>query len=177
MLTCLTIALLHASACSSDDVIAPTPTESLHNDPIGGQPAAVHADAVDDLHVTSSTLSSVTLTWTQVDDGTGRPAFYRVKYAVPPIDWRSAAIGCEQTIRGTAVGAEASCTVEGLASETAYEFQLMSYRLSSSGTWQGAVYSNVATGSTGAASAAAVSDLAVVSATESTLTLSWTEVD
>ena len=138
------------------------------------------ATAVTDLSVAGTTEATLTAEWTQVGDGTGGPASYRMKYSRPPIDWKVAEIGCERTLAGDEVGARMSCTVEGLDSATEYEIQLMSYRLED-GSWQGAVYSNVARGATrdrkSTSTAASVGDLHVVQTTESSLTLEWTQVD
>ena len=136
-------------------------------------------DGVTDLQVVDSASTTLTLEWTQVDDGTGSPASYRLKYAEPPIDWRTATIGCTRTMRGTAIGSSMSCQVEGLTAGTTYELQMMSFRVVN-GSWQGALYSNIARGSTSgstAGSAFAVSDLEVTGVTTSTIALSWTQVD
>ncbi len=166
----LTLALLPLTACTDDSPTDPS-LEALA--------AVVDAGQVNDLTVTSVTNTTVTLKWTQVDDGTGSPAWYRVKYATPPIDWSNASMGCNPTIKGDQIGAEISCTVEGLTPGDTYDFQLMSYR-TQGGRWKGAVYSNVATAQTttpGAGTAAEVGDLTVTAATESSLTLRWTQVE
>lgn len=102
---------------------------------------------VNDLTVTNWDASSIMVRWTQVDDGRGRPARYRVRYSPAPIHtdaWSSESFGCD--VRGDEIGAEISCTVNGLASGTAYEFRLMSYRMED-GVWVDAGYSNVAAAS------------------------------
>lgn len=109
---------------------------------------------VTDLAVTSTTDNSATLSFTEVDDGTGQPADYIMRYATPPISWGSAtdvAQGtCQVPMAGSAIGASRTCTVEGLVPSTAYEFQVVAYR----GTLnQDAVFgelSNIAAGTTGA---------------------------
>lgn len=170
MITGLAITLLPLVGCTSD-----SPTEiSLETAPA----LAVMADDVDDLAVVGATTSTITLRWTQVDDGTGKPASYRLKYAPPSIDWSTATIGCD--VKGDRIGATASCTVAGLPAGTLFDFQLMSYG-TKGGKWKGAVYSNVAEGQTNTTAsttvkASAVSDLAVVSATDSSLTVRWTQV-
>lgn len=133
---------------------------------------------VDDLRVERVSDTSVTLTWVQVDDGTGRPANYRMKYAAPAIDWRSATIGCQSTIQGTEIGATMSCTVEGLTPATDYDFLMMSFRLVN-GAWAGAKYSNVSSARTAvpASSRTSVDDLAVTELDSSSVTLAWTQVD
>jgi hypothetical protein len=111
--------------------------------------AYASAATVGDLAVVSATESSVTLEWTDVDDGRGNPAWYRLRYAEPPIDWGQATIGCAPTLEGREIGSTMSCVVTGLKPTTEYDFQVMSYRMEE-GVWQGAQYSNVATGATGA---------------------------
>jgi len=156
------------AACSTD-----SPTDAMQ--PVASA-AVTAAGIVEDLSILSSTLTTITLAWTEVGDGTGAPATYRVKYSEPAINWNTATVGCSKAITGVRVGARISCTVEGLASATDYDFQLMSYR-SVGGTWRGAQYSNVATGRTGSPSAAAVTDLTVGQTTASSLTVAWTQVD
>jgi uncharacterized membrane protein len=137
------------------------------------------AERVEDLRVTGSTSTTLTLEWTQVSDGTGSAAFYRVKYAEPTIRWKTATIGCDRTIEGTSIGGGISCRVEGLEPGTAYELQLMSFR-TVDGLWQGAVYSNVARGTTLAGLAdppREVTDLTVMEVTTTQVSLSWTQVD
>jgi uncharacterized membrane protein len=111
---------------------------------------------VTDFTVTEVTPSEISLSWTQVDDGTGNPAWYRVKYAAPPIFWKTATIGCDRSMPGTEIGAEISCTVEGLTLGTTYDVQLMSYRVVD-GRWRDARYSNIATATTTGAGLATVS--------------------
>lgn len=119
--------------------------------------------------------------WTQVDNGLGEQAGYRVKYAESPLeDWKNATIGCHRTLKGNEIGDDFQCTVEGLDADTRYDFQLRSFR-TEDGLWVGAVLSNVATGETrsGATDPAptVVRDLEVTDASSSTLTLRWTQVD
>ncbi|MGE0160386.1 MAG: fibronectin type III domain-containing protein [Gemmatimonadales bacterium] len=163
MLTGLTLAVL--AACRAD---APTEPEVTLS-PVA---ATVPTDRVDDLTVTSVTDSTAELRWTQVDDGRGRPALYRLKYAQPAITWATATVGCNA--KGSSVGSPITCTVRGLGSATAYDFQLMSYRVAS-GVWQGATYSNVAKGQT--SSSRAVDDLTAVGASSTSLRVQWTQVD
>jgi len=82
--------------------------------------------------VVSTTNNSATIRFTEVDDGTGQPAKYNVRFAVAPISWGSAADvtqgTCATPVAGTAIGALRTCTVLGLAPSTAYEFQLVAFR-------------------------------------------------
>lgn len=82
---------------------------------------------VTDLSVVTVGENSVTLEWSQVDDGTGNPADYAVRYGSPDLSWGSAH-DSEITVGGTAIGETASHTVSGLSSGTNYEFGLVSYR-------------------------------------------------
>jgi hypothetical protein len=78
-----------------------------------------------------------------VDDGTGNPARYRVKYGQPIWRWGGAATGCNVT--GSAIGQPISCTFNtGPQSPGALEVQLMSYRVVG-GAWVDARYSNLET--------------------------------
>jgi hypothetical protein len=107
---------------------------------------------VTDLAVQTQSTNSVTLAFTDVDDGAGHAATYDVRVARPPIAWGSATVvtqgTCSTPLAGTTIGARRSCTVEGLSSGTTYDFQLVAYRGTPN---QGATYgglSNVATGTT-----------------------------
>ena len=107
---------------------------------------------VSDLIVSGITNSSITLSFTQVDNGTGQPADYDVRYSVAPMSWgsaNSAASGtCATPVAGTGVSGPLTCSVLGLSPSTTYNFQLVAFR----GTLQGdAVFggvSNVASAST-----------------------------
>jgi hypothetical protein len=118
--------------------------------PTLGDPTTLPGDTasvpVTDLSVAQATESSLSLRWTQVDDGAGGAASYRVKFSVPSISYGSATTACSRVV-GDVVGTEASCTIEGLDPDTEYDVQLMSYRLED-GAWADARLSNVATGQT-----------------------------
>src|SRR4029079_14808588 len=64
--------------------------------------------SVSDLTVSAIASSSVTLTFTQVDDGTGEAANYDVRYAVAPISWgaptATASGTCSTPVTGTGIG-------------------------------------------------------------------------
>ena len=108
---------------------------------------------VTDLSVVSVTNNSATLRFTEVDDGTGQPAKYNVRYAVAPIAWGSAddvSQGtCSVPMAGTAIGAQRTCTVLGLSGSTTYDFQLVAFRgtLNVDAVFGG--LSNIARGTTG----------------------------
>ena len=88
--------------------------------------------AVTDLTVKAVTDTSATLTFTEVDDGTGHPAAYDVRYAAGTLSWGSAADvsrgTCALPVTGTAVGAVRSCSVLGLKAATSYAFQIVPFR-------------------------------------------------
>jgi uncharacterized protein YjdB len=84
-------------------------------------------EAVATLRLESVTSTTATVRWTQVDDGTGKPAKYALRYATPKIDW-STAHATEISIGGTSVGAKREFTIKGLEPNTAYEFKMVSYR-------------------------------------------------
>ena len=108
---------------------------------------------VGDLTSSSATDTSATLSFTEVDDGTGRPANYDIRVAVAPISW-SAATGvtrgtCTTPMSGSSIGARRTCTVFGLSPSTSYNFQLVAFRgaLGTSGAVFGSL-SNVAAATT-----------------------------
>lgn len=93
-------------------------------DALGPTPEAAGAtQPVRDLTVHAAGGFAVRLGWTQVADGTGAPARFQVRRAVPPLEWETAVVACEGA--GDQVGAEGSCTIAGLEPSTAYEFQVM----------------------------------------------------
>ncbi len=116
------------SATPPTSTPAPPPTVSTPSPP---PPPAAKPGAVRDLAVASVAATTVTLAWTQVDDGTGRPALYDVRFNTPTIAWGSApsvsAGTCAQLTPG-AIGAKVTCTVEGLLAGTQYQFELVPYR-------------------------------------------------
>jgi uncharacterized protein YjdB len=95
-------------------------------------PPPVKPSAVTDLQASAAANTSVTLSFTQVNDGAGQPAKYDVRYAVGPISWGSATSTtsgtCSTPVAGTAIGSQLSCTVLGLTPATNYGFQLIAFR-------------------------------------------------
>ena len=88
---------------------------------------------VTDLAVVGATGTGVTLTFTEVNDGTGQPASYDVRYQAGTITWGGTALSvtqgtCATPVAGTAIGGKRACTVLGLTPATAYQFQLVAFR-------------------------------------------------
>lgn len=171
----LTMFLL--TACTADSPLQPLGEQSPSD-------ALVRATPVKDLTVPEVGDSTITLTWTQVDDGRGGVADYEVRYARPALEWATAELAC--AVAGKEIGAPATCTVEGLEPGVTYDFMLMSYRPRGSAQI-GAVYSPVTTATTtdtsdqtaepGSVDAHRVGDLETLQASDTTLTVGWTEVD
>jgi len=88
--------------------------------------------AVTNLTIAAVTANSVTLSFTEVTNGAGQPASYDVRWAAGTLSWPSAtsvAQGtCTVPMGGTAIGTTRSCSVLGLASGTAYQFQMVAFR-------------------------------------------------
>jgi uncharacterized protein YjdB len=134
-------------------------------------PTSVKPAAVTDLAVTATTSTSLTLAFTEVNDGTGQPAKYDVRVAAGTLAWGSASSvtqgTCATPVTGTTIGARRTCTILGLTATTAYQVQLVSFR----GTMnQNAVYgplSNVASGTTNSTTQAAVVSVTVAPASAS----------
>jgi uncharacterized protein YjdB len=122
--------------------------------------AVANPAKVNDLRITSVTDSSVTLSFLQVNDGTGQPASYIVKYGVGALTWSTglavARGTCLTPVVGTAVGTTQSCTVVGLSPTTGYQFGIVSFRGDLSTNAVFGPLSNLANGTTAAGSAAAV---------------------
>jgi hypothetical protein len=120
------------SVCSGDR--HPTAADPASIGPSGVRRAGSISSpgTVTDLSANVTSPSSTSLTFTQVNDGTGNPAKYDVRYAVAPIQWGSAASvtngSCTTPVTGTAIGAKLSCTVLGLSPKTTYNFQLVAFR-------------------------------------------------
>jgi Big-like domain-containing protein len=87
---------------------------------------------VSNLGVAAVASNSVMLSFTQVDDGTGQPASYDVRYAVSPISWGSAASvssgTCASPLAGTGIGTTLTCSVLALTPSTSYDFQIVAFR-------------------------------------------------
>jgi len=139
-------------ACQRRDTPLAPPSELAV--PGGGLPG--FPGTVTDLAVDEVTQNSATLSFTEVDDGLGQPARYVVRFAEPPIEWGSARDvtegTCSTPVVGTAVGARLTCTVLGLAPATTYEFQVEAYRSTLDLVETFGDPSNVAQGTTSAAS-------------------------
>ncbi len=163
ILTALAILL---SSCGGDEGTGPGPGDTT-------PPAAVS-----DLAVITTTDSSVALTWTAPgDDGsTGTAAQYDIRYSTSlPVTeggWSAASPVAAPPIP-QAAGTEESLTVVGLVGHTTYYF--VSKSADDVGNWSG--LSNVVTATPGEQDTippATVTDLAVTSRTDSSLTLTWT---
>jgi len=95
-------------------------------------PPSTNPGTVTDLKVMSADSTGVTLSFTQVNDGTGQPAKYDIRYAASPIAWGSATSAtsgsCAVPVAGTAIGTSLVCKVIGLQPSTKYDFQLVAFR-------------------------------------------------
>lgn len=117
------------AACSSNDasVTAPDSTAQRRTSGSTSKPATVT-----DLSVVAIADTTATISFTQVNDGTGLPAKYELRYATAPISWGTAASvasgTCSTPIAGTAIGTKLTCTVNGLSPSTAYNFQIVAFR-------------------------------------------------
>jgi uncharacterized protein YjdB len=88
--------------------------------------------AVSDLSASAATDSTVNLAFTEVNDGTGAPASYEVRFAPGTIAWGTAAPpvsgSCGTSLAGSTVGNKRSCAVGGLTAGTSYQFQVVAFR-------------------------------------------------
>ena len=79
------------------------------------------------LAVESVTEHTVTIRWTQVDDGGGGPAKYALRYGTPTISW-GGAYSTEVSVEGTDIGTPLEYTWTGLEEGTPHQFQIVAYR-------------------------------------------------
>ena len=117
-------------------------------------PVVTSPGTVSDLKVASTSDTSVTLSFTEVTDGSANPASYDIRaMAGSTLTWGGSALSvtrgtCATPATGTSIGAKRTCTVLGLTAATTYSFQLVAFR----GTLKvNAVFgnlSNIATGTT-----------------------------
>jgi hypothetical protein len=119
---------------------------------------------VTDLAAVGATDTSMTLTFTEVNDGAARPASYDVRFGVAPLSWGSASSiargTCKPPVAGTSIGAKRSCKVRGLDPARRYQFQLVAFHGTLNVDAVFGALSNVASGTT-ATSTAAVASLTV----------------
>src|SRR5438128_2265154 len=164
-----------AFACTAD--------RSISGPPSFDSQASSQSGQVLDLKVTTVNQTSVSLSFTEVDDGTGQPASYDVRYAVGTLSWgsaRSVTNGtCTTPVVGSAIGAQRSCTVLGLTPATGYQFQLIPFRGTlNMGTAVFGSVSNVASCTyTTLFRSGQVLDLKVTTVNQTSVSLSFTEVD
>ncbi|HYL56343.1 MAG TPA: Ig-like domain-containing protein, partial [Gemmatimonadales bacterium] len=126
---------------------------------------------VTDLAISAVTDSSVTISFTEVTDGTGSPASYDVRYAVGTISWGSGTEvshgTCTTPVAGSSVGANRTCTILGLNQSTGYGVQLVAFRGTLGVNAVFGSLSNVASGTTAAGARAPVASVTVSPASAS----------
>lgn len=140
---------------TAEGVAVDVPVEVLGSDGTADAP-----DAVQDLQVVATSDSSVTLQWTQVDDGTGSPADYAIRYGSPTITWWDA-YETEVSVTGDAIGETIQHEYTGLAAGTEHEFRLVPYRGTLDVDAEFGPLSNAASGTTTAESDPAVASVTV----------------
>jgi len=95
-------------------------------------PPSANPGTVTDLSVISVDNNSVTLSFTEADNGQGNPASYDVRFAKGTISWGSAASvtsgTCSTPVLGNTIGAKINCNVTNLEPATDYQFQLIAFR-------------------------------------------------
>src|SRR2546422_920038 len=116
------LALAALVACDQADRLLTSPSHPSFNTSSG------NPDGVTDLAVAAASDTSITLSFTEVDDGIGAPASYDVRYVVgPSISWGSSTPSvkdgsCATPVAGAAVGAEGTRTGRGLPARPAHRF-------------------------------------------------------
>lgn len=135
---------------------------------------------VSDLTVTAQTDTTMTVEWTQVDDGTGNPAKYAVRIRTPTIDsdtWGEAFPSNIDVDTNLAIGVTKSVQFTGLTAGTGYGAMLIPFRGPTGDADAFGSFSNVATGTTtGTSALGTISDLSA-SPGDGQVGLSWTPAD
>lgn len=114
-------------------------------------PPSTDPSTIDDVRVVASTETSLTVEFTQVDDGTGAPAISEIRYALSPMGWGwgSATVlaqgACASPMTGGTVGSTRRCEIDGLLPGTSYDVQMVAWRIEDGSN----VYSGLSTIATG----------------------------
>jgi len=138
-------------------------------------PATTAPGSVTDLKVAAAVDTMITLSFTEVTDGSGKPASYDVRYvASSALIWGASVPAvirgtCATPVAGTAISTKRTCTVAGLTAATTYTFQLVAYRGTLNVNAVFGALSNVATGSTATAGSALVASVSLAPGTASLL--------
>lgn len=117
-----------SSGCGAPAPPPPSPP------PAAPPPAPVASPGtVTNLTASPAGASAINLSFTEVTDGTGRPAKYEVRMASgAAANWPSmSAVSqgtCASPLTGSSIGAQRTCSVTGLDAGTQYQFQLVAFR-------------------------------------------------
>ena len=106
---------------------------------------------VSDLTVVQATSTTLTLNWTEVDDGFGSPSSYTARFRpITTLVWTEITSGgCGAPIAGTTIGEVLACTAEDLQAGTIYFFEVRPFRGTLGVDAQFGPLSNTAVGQTG----------------------------
>ncbi len=148
------------SATGSAAITVPSSTPSNPSDPTPPTTPSEPGQVVD-LQVVSATATSLTLRFTEVNDGTGNSALYNIRFRNEATfgNWGTAQAvssgSCTATmgspLAGQSVGTVRTCTVTGLSTGTDYTFRMVAFRRDGSENVFGAL-SNIGSGSTASSS-------------------------
>ena len=83
-----------------------------------------------DLTVVQATSTTLTLNWTEVDDGFGSPSSYTARFRPnTTLAWTEITSGgCGAPMAGTTIGEVLGCTADGLQAGTLYFFEVRPFR-------------------------------------------------
>src|SRR6185503_19500443 len=88
--------------------------------------------SVADLSVASADDTTITFSFTEVNDGAGAPADYFIRFGVAPFSWGAgndvSRGSCKVPVLGAAIGARRTCTIAGLSPGTNYQAQIVAFR-------------------------------------------------
>jgi uncharacterized protein YjdB len=112
-------------ATSEADVVVRAPEQPNTPDPQG----------ISTLRAVGEGETTLTVEYTEVDDGTGNAAFVELRWALSPMGWGWGQANvvdtgaCATPIQGGTVGATRQCVIEGLPSATQIDIQAVAWRL------------------------------------------------
>lgn len=156
-----------------------TNTESNEESATPTSAAVTDPDDLTSTTIVGVTDTTITVSWTVGDDGTGNPASATFRYGSPTIDWGSAQpteVFIPYTTHGKGIGETATMQFTGLTPGTTYQVQGLNYR----GTPNiDAVYGDIANSTTdsdttsGSATLGTITDLSSL-AGDTEVALTWT---
>lgn len=130
---------------------------------------------IEDLSVISTGPSSITVRWTQIDDGSSRAANYSVVVGREAFQFDSVRESAAVVV-GTAIDSGITYVIDNLERGTEYRFQVAAFRIAETGERIYGTPSRVLTATTDVDPPEVVDDLRVSSISQNSAIIEWTQV-